>query len=219
MRIISRRCLIKLGLLGGLASGLGCGGRFGKAFALPTPAETEGPFYPVNDQADKDADLTHIDGHGDSALGQYILIGGRVTDVAGHPLAEAMIAIWQADANGRYHHPLDSNPAPADANFQGWAIISSDDDGFFRFRTVMPGAYPATQTWTRPPHIHFKIAKQGYATLITQMYFPDQELNTTDLLLNRKSPTERSAMIAKNAGQQGNWVIYEYNVILDLLHQ
>jgi protocatechuate 3,4-dioxygenase beta subunit len=82
----------------------------------------------------------------------------------------------------------------------------------------MPGAYPATQTWTQP-HIHFKIAKQGYATLITQMYFPDQELNTTDLLLNRKSPTERSAMIAKNAGQQGNWVIYEYNVILDLLHQ
>jgi protocatechuate 3,4-dioxygenase beta subunit len=122
MRIISRRCLIKLGLLGGLASGLGCGGRFGNALALPTPAETEGPFYPVNDQADKDADLTHIDGHGDSALGQYILISGRITDVAGHPLANNDCYL-ASRANGRYHHPLDSNPAPADANFQGWAII------------------------------------------------------------------------------------------------
>jgi protocatechuate 3,4-dioxygenase beta subunit len=220
MRNISRRKLIQLSLLGSIASTLGVSRSFAKALALmPTPEETEGPFYPVKDQNDKDADLTQIEGHTGVAHGQYIIVSGQVQDVTGHSIANAVLDIWQADANGRYRHPRDPNKAKLDENFQGWAVIRTDDKGFFRFKTVMPGAYPASGNWIRPPHIHIKISKPGYRALTTQMYFPGEKLNKTDLLLNAKSAAEKSAMIAKNIGQQGNLPIYEYNIVLDLLRK
>ena len=219
MKKISRRKLIQLSLLGSVISVLGSRS-FAKALALiPTPNETEGPFYPVKDQNDKDADLTQIEGHRDVAHGQYIIVSGQVRDITGHPIANAVLDIWQADANGRYRHPRDPNKAKLDENFQGWAVIQTDGNGFFRFKTVMPGAYPASGTWIRPPHIHLKISKPDYRALTTQMYFPDEKLNKTDLLLNAKSAVEKSAMIAKNVDQQGNLPIYEYNIVLDLLRK
>jgi protocatechuate 3,4-dioxygenase beta subunit len=220
MKNISRRKLIQLSLLSGIASVLVSRSSFGKALALiPTPDETEGPFYPAKDQNDKDADLTQIEGHTGVAQGQYIIVSGQVTDVTGRPVENVTLDIWQANANGRYRHPRDPNKAKLDENFQGWAVIKTDGNGFFRFKTVMPGAYPASGTWTRPPHIHLKISKPGYRTLTTQMYFPGEKLNKTDLLLNAKSAVEKSAMIAKHIGQQGNLPIYEYNIVLDLLRK
>ncbi|MDH5553106.1 MAG: protocatechuate 3,4-dioxygenase, partial [Nitrosomonas sp.] len=114
----------------------------------------------------------------------------------------------------RYNHPSDPSPQPLDLNFQGWAVVSSKENGAFRFKTVMPGAYPASGSWTRPPHIHFKISKPGYATLITQMYFPDEPLNKTDLLLRHKNALERPMMIAKQIGNEEEMVVYEYNIVL-----
>lgn len=210
--------MIQFGVLSGLAGALGVNASIAKALALmPTPSETEGPFYPAQDQQDKDADLTQIDGHAAVAQGRHIIVNGRVQDVAGHPVAKAVLNIWQADANGRYRHPRDLNPAKADENFQGWAILHSDENGFFRFKTVMPGAYPASGAWTRPPHIHFKISKPSYRTLTTQMYFPDEKLNNSDLLLNAKRPVERAAMTARLIAQQGILPVYEYNIVLDPL--
>ena len=120
MKNVSRRKLIQLGLLSGIASTLGSRSSFGKVLALmPTPEETEGPFYPVKDQNDKDADLTQIEGHTGVAQGQHIIVSGQVQDIAGHPVANAVLDIWQADANGRYRHPRDPNKAKLDENFQG----------------------------------------------------------------------------------------------------
>jgi protocatechuate 3,4-dioxygenase beta subunit len=220
MKKISRRSLIKFSLLTGATSMFDFNNSFGKAFAkMPTPSETEGPFYPVKSQNDKNADLTQIDGHHAAAQGQHIIVRGQVTDVNGQPVGDAMLDIWQADANGRYRHPLDSNLAPLDKNFQGWAIVKSGVNGLFLFKTVIPGAYPASKDWIRPPHIHFKISKQGYRPLTTQMYFPDEKFNETDVLLNRKSSIEQSLMIARNADQQGDLPIYEYNIVLDLIRK
>lgn len=219
MKKISRRKVIGLGMLGSFASVLGSSS-LAKALALmPTPEETEGPFYPVKNQKDKDEDLTQINGYVGGASGQHIVVGGHVTDIHGNAVENTLLDIWQADANGRYRHPRDSNKARLDQNFQGWAVIQTDDKGSFRFKTVMPGAYPASGTWIRPPHIHLKIFKPGYLPLTTQMYFPDQELNKKDLLLSRKSVIEQSAMVAREIGQQGNLIIYEYNIVLDLLRK
>jgi protocatechuate 3,4-dioxygenase beta subunit len=124
MKTISRRKLIQLSLLGSLASTLGVSRSFAKALALmPTPDETEGPFYPVKNQKDKDADLTQIERHSGVAHGQHIIVSGQVQDITGHPVANAVLDIWQADANGRYRHPRDSNKARLDENFQGWAVF------------------------------------------------------------------------------------------------
>ena len=155
MKKYTRRKLLQLSLISSVASILGMRVGIAKALALiPTPSETEGPFYPVTNQKDKDADLTQIEGYIAHADGQYIVISGRVIDVSGRPVGKAMLDIWQADANGRYRHPRDPNKSKLDHNFQGWAVIRTDDNGLYRFKTVMPGAYPASNTWTRPPHIH-----------------------------------------------------------------
>ena len=90
--------------------------------------------------------------------------------------------------------------------------MPSGKEGKFRFKTVYPGAYPASDKWTRPPHIHFKVSKRRYIELITQMYFPGHELNDSDLLLKRKSKEERKLMIASKAEDQPE--VYAYNIVL-----
>lgn len=215
MKTLSRRKMLKLSALSGLAAALGNSSLVQAARLMPTPSETQGPFYPVHDQRDKDSDLTHLNSHTAPARGRHIGVRGQVLDIAGNPIDGALLDIWQADANGRYRHPSDRNPTQLDPNFQGWAMITSDSNGFFHFKTVMPGAYPADKHWIRPPHIHFKISKQGYRSLTTQMYFPDEKLNDADLLLRNKSIAERAAMMAKKIEPEGKLPIYEYNIVLD----
>lgn len=214
MKKVSRRNVIRLGLAGTVLSMAGVTQSWGRTLLLPTPAEVEGPFYPVADQADKDADMTRIAGRTGMAKGEAIIIEGAVTDVSGKPVADAVIDIWQANAAGRYNHPRDPNPAPHDSDFQGWAVIRSDAKGHYQFITVKPGAYPATKTWIRPPHIHFKISGRGFQTLITQMYFPYEPLNKVDLLLRSKSTQQQSAMIARAEGKHENLTAYVYNIVL-----
>ena len=179
---------------------------------IPTPPEIEGPFYPVLAQKDKDFDLTQVEGKQGVAKGKTIIIQGQVLDTAGSPIEDVTVDLWQANAAGRYRHPHDSNEAPLDPNFQGWAIVPSGKEGKFRFKTVKPGAYPASFRWTRPPHIHFKVSKRGYIELVTQMYFPGNKLNDSDRLLKRKSKEERKLMIAARIGDKPN--VYAFNIIL-----
>lgn len=209
--------MVQFALFGSVAGLYGVGKNvLANMLTIPTPEEVEGPFYPLSDQADKDADLTKVKGRDGLAKGQHIMIGGQVRDLSNQIIQDVTIEVWQANANGRYRHPRDPNKALLDPNFQGWAILKTNAHGGFQFKTVLPGAYPATKDWVRPPHIHFKIHKQGYPTLITQMYFPDEPLNQADLLFNKKTTTEQAAMVAKKMGQQGNLTIYEYNIVLSI---
>ncbi|WP_455199180.1 dioxygenase family protein [Kaarinaea lacus] len=206
----TKRKFIKTGLLGCLLPALP-----GKLFAsslLPTPQEIEGPFYPVIQQKDKDFDLTRINGHNEAAAGNVIHIEGQVVDTNNRPIEDATVDLWQANSYGRYRHQRDPNRAPLDPNFQGWAIVPSGANGEFKFKTILPGAYPASRDWMRPPHIHFKISKPGYEKLTTQMYFPGQKLNQRDLLLMKKTEEEREQMIAKLISSEP--VTYRYKVVL-----
>lgn len=189
-----RRSFIAGSFLSGIASWAQASG--GTAERQETPREIAGPFYPITPQKDKDFDLTRRAGRDGTARGAVIWITGEVFDSTGDPVEDASVEIWQANAEGRYNHPNDPNPAPLDQNFQGWAIVTSGSKGAFRFRTVMPGSYPAGLDWERPPHIHFKVMKRGFVELVTQMYFPGQPLNETDRLLQRRELAEQKLMIA-----------------------
>ncbi|MGE4158466.1 MAG: protocatechuate 3,4-dioxygenase [Planctomycetota bacterium] len=210
----NRRNFLKAGALFSLVAWMSKAraGDYGSKLS-PTPTEIKGPFYPITAQKDKDFDLTQVEDSKETAKGTFIVIEGHVVDTDGAPVEDATVEIWQANAAGRYAHPHDSNTAPLDPHFQGWAIVPSGKDGGFRFKSVMPGSYPAAEGWDRPPHIHFKVAKKGYVELVTQMYFPGHPLNEKDNLILRKSPEQRAMMVAEKP--RATEETYRYRIVIE----
>lgn len=175
----------------------------GQCSRLKTPVQPEGPFYPIVDQVDKDADLVHIKGSQQFAKGQVVIVQGVVIDQNCQPVSGVLVEIWQACHTGKYNHNSDPNPAPIDPHFQYWGKAVTNGRGEYRFRTIVPGAYPAGQNWVRPPHIHFKISKLGYIELITQMYFAGHRLNDLDLLLQRVPKADQKKLVIEFKPTQG----------------
>lgn len=176
----------------------------------PTPRQIEGPFFPTRDRADKDLDMTRIDGHAAQAQGEVVEVSGQVLDTEGAPVAGALVDVWQANRHGRYAHEADPNPAPLDPDFQGWARLVTDAEGRWRVRTIKPGAYPVSKDWVRPPHIHFKVARRGYRELTTQMYFAGNPLNDVDRLLQELPADQRDRLVvdfSTDAPPQGRFDI------------
>jgi len=179
--ITRRQVLGMVVATGGLAMSGGVGPVFAQALKR-TPGEILGPFYPVLRSVDRATDLTTVKGKSGRAAGQVIYAMGQVLTVDGQPVKGARVELWQANAHGRYTHPSDTNPAPLDPNFEGFAIQDTDAEGRYRFKTIKPGAYPVGGGWVRPPHIHFDVRGQ-FNRLVTQMYFADEALNGKDPLL------------------------------------
>ncbi len=151
--------------------------------------------YPVLRSVEKTADLTTIPGKPGRAAGQVIHVMGRVVNLEGQPVKGARVELWQANTHGRYLHPSDTNPAPLDPNFEGFAAQTTDAEGRYRFKTIKPGAYPANPTWMRPPHLHFDVTGK-LNRVITQMYFPGEPLNDKDLLF-QNIRANKEGLIAK----------------------
>ena len=177
---------------------------FAQGASFPvTPPQAEGPFYPVEDQIDKDADMTQREGHEQRAEGEIFFLQGRVINtVTGAPISGALVELWQACATGKYQHPDDPNPAALDPHFQYWVQVRTDAQGHFDVKTIIPGAYPADDDWMRPPHIHVKVHATGFPSLTTQFYFAGHPLNDRDFVLQRLTPEQRVlVMPPRNDGQ------------------
>ncbi|MCE2488791.1 MAG: hypothetical protein J4G17_02300 [Anaerolineae bacterium] len=99
------------------------------------------------------------------ALGEVFILQGRVLDTHGEPVADALVEIWQTDSNGAYDHPR-SQQGGFDSNFQHFGADLSDDEGYWDFRTVIPGLYAG-----RPLHIHFRVRLDDQPVLTSQFYF------------------------------------------------
>ncbi|HEX2010178.1 MAG TPA: protocatechuate 3,4-dioxygenase [Roseateles sp.] len=146
-----------------------------RAAALrPTPAQTEGPFYPVDLPADTDHDLLS-QGATHYAHGRAAWVEGQVRDTSGRPLADTLVEIWQCDADGHYRHPRDGDRA--DPDFQSFGRVSTDAEGRYRFRTIKPVAYAG-----RTPHIHLKLKRGAQTLLTTQLYVEGAPGNERDVL-------------------------------------
>lgn len=132
-------------------------------------------------------DLSRAAAEGPRATGQLIQISGRIVDEDGSPLPGAVVEIWQANSAGKYIHEMDRHNAPVDPNFTGEGRLVTDAEGQFQFFSIKPGAYPVLESgwWWRPPHIHFSILGRSWMDrFVTQIFFPGEPLNETDLLLN-----------------------------------
>jgi protocatechuate 3,4-dioxygenase beta subunit len=140
-----------------------------------TISEITGPVFGHSMLGELDNDLIHNFARpGESAIGERIIVHGRVLDERGIGVGGALVEFWQANAGGRYRHQKETYMAPLDPNFGGCGRTIADENGYYVFRTIRPGAYPwpnGPNDW-RPAHIHFSIFGHGFAQrLITQMYF------------------------------------------------
>ncbi|GAB5378128.1 MAG: protocatechuate 3,4-dioxygenase subunit beta [Acuticoccus sp.] len=140
-----------------------------------TLSEATGPVFGHNVIGEQDNDLIHnFAAPGEAAIGERIIVYGRVIDENGKGLPGTLVEFWQANAGGRYRHARETYIAALDPNFGGCGRTITDEDGGYAFRTIRPGAYPwpnRPNDW-RPAHIHFSLFGHAFAQrLITQMYF------------------------------------------------
>jgi protocatechuate 3,4-dioxygenase beta subunit len=159
--------------------------------------ELDGPLFGEGTVTAAEADLTI--GPGGEAVGQRIIVHGRMLDAGGRPIAGSLIEIWQSNASGRYRHVEDRWPGTLDPNFTGAGRCLTAGDGSYRFTTIRPGAYPwrnHPNAW-RPAHIHFSVFGRSFSQrLVTQMYFPDDPLFFQDPIFNSIPERSRPAAIA-----------------------
>ena len=142
--------------------------------------EATGPTFGHGLIGGTDADLIlNYAAPGESAIGQRIVVTGRLLDGGGHPVPGALIEVWQANAGGRYRHKRDGYLAALDPNFGGCGRCMTDAEGWYSFRTIKPGPYPwpnRANDW-RPAHIHFSVFGPTFAQrLISQLYFEGDPL-------------------------------------------
>lgn len=123
----------------------------------------------------------------DRTGGERIALRIRVIDGSGTPLKDALIEIWQADADGLYNSPAETRGA-ADPNFQGWGRCPSDmETGDCVFHTIKPGRVPFGGGRLMAPHVSLWIVARGINVgLHTRLYFADEaKANAEDPILAR----------------------------------
>ncbi len=168
----TRRLFLGTAALGSL--GLFVPGAFAEELTK-TPKQTEGPFYPTKLPLDTDNDLLIINDGINPGVGTITHLTGKVLDLKGNPIRNALVEIWQCDNNGAYLHMGSDNNEKRDKNFQGFGRFLTGSTGEYYFRTIKPVPYPG-----RAPHIHVKIKKGGKELLTTQCYIKGHEGNARD---------------------------------------
>lgn len=165
-----------------------------------TPSQTVGPFFSFGLAPDQYgyAFRSLVGGTlaDDTTVGTRIRITGRVIDGQGQPVKDALIEIWQADAEGRYAHPAD--PRSSNTHFKGFGRVGTgtDPECRYRFDTIMPGAIGTDAA----PHINVIVFARGMLNhLYTRLYFEDQaEANARDAVLQSVPPERRATLIARH---------------------
>jgi len=171
-------------------------------YPFTTASQTVGPFFAIG--------MSWEDSHrlaGERAKGERIAIGGRVLDEAGAPVPDALVELWQADADGHHAHPADANRARADKAFRGFGRAATDDTGRYRFETVKPGRVAAPDGTMMAPHINVGVFARGLlCRLATRIYFPGDPGLDTDPVLARVPAARRPTLIArKDRGKENRY--------------
>lgn len=173
-----------------------------------TPADAEGPFYPLEYPEDSDNDLLQVAGQNDISPGRPAHVSGVVTDRHGTPIDGVRVEIWQCDHGGVYHHPGDRGTP--DRRFQGYGATVTGRDGAYRFRTLRPVPYVG-----RTPHIHYRVSAPGFERLTTQLYVAGEaERNARDGLYTRHTPDERKLLTSAFRAVDGGHVAAEFNIVV-----
>jgi protocatechuate 3,4-dioxygenase beta subunit len=127
--------------------------------------------------------------------GEHMVISGRILDTEGKPIAGAVLDVWQANDEGFYD--VQQKGIQPDFNLRG--VFRTGPDGRYWFRAVKPKFYPIPDDGPvgkllsalgrepyRPAHLHFILKAQGFATLVTHIFDPDDPYIETDAVFGVK---------------------------------
>ncbi|NKC12012.1 MAG: protocatechuate 3,4-dioxygenase subunit alpha [Gammaproteobacteria bacterium] len=166
-----------------------------------TPSQTVGPFFAYSLTAEqygyqfKSVAGAALAGAGTEGLS--IRIEGRIFDGAGEPVNDAMVEIWQADAQGRYAHPAAQRSSNAEFTGFGRCGTGTAHDCSFSFDTIRPGAPVEGEA----PHINITVFMRGLLRQVhTRLYFADEEkANAADPVLALVPQARRHTLIAERS--------------------
>ena len=167
----------------------------------PTASQTVGPFFHLG------CTTTHSVSclAGPDAKGTHIRLICRVFDGEGTPVPDAMIEIWQADAEGKYNHPADPRANGTDPHCSGFGRLATNEDGVCVFETVKPGRVPAEGRELQAPHLNVSVFARGLLTrLVTRVYFDGDAANHECPILALVPADRRGTLLAHSDSVNSN---------------
>jgi protocatechuate 3,4-dioxygenase alpha subunit len=168
-----------------------------------SPSQTVGPFFAFALVREGGNVLVN-----EQTLGERITLKGRVLDGEGVPVDDALVEIWQADAQGRFRHPADPQHTQADPHFRGFGRSGTVGEGFW-FRTVKPGPTPPSPV----PYINVRVFARGMLIhAVTRLYFSDFD-NTQDPTFAALPPERRSTLVAQRC-ETPDGPVYRWDIRL-----
>jgi protocatechuate 3,4-dioxygenase alpha subunit len=154
-------------------------------------SQTVGPYFQIGLSWSYERDIAG------NAAGERIEIYGRVLDGVGEPIPDAVLEIWQADAQGRYP----SAAADSDTTSAGWlgfGRVPTDDYGAYAFRTIKPGRVPGADGLLQAPHLALHVFMRGLLKPVhTRLYFPNDPAHAEDPVLALVPEARRATLIAR----------------------
>lgn len=176
----------------------------------PTPSQTVGPFFHVNLTTVKNCVRCIA---GPQAKGERVWLSCRVLDGAGETVPDAMIEIWQADAEGRYYsagavHDGAVLKSEDDPGWRGFGRLATDEDGSCEFETIRPGRVPGPGGVLQAPHLEVALFARGMLKqLFTRIYFAANPANREDPVLQLVPEDRRETLMAFPDGVlAGKWL-------------
>lgn len=154
-----------------------------------TPATVLGPFH-----IDGSPPATHAWDMSEGVAGTPFFISGTVRSVDGTPIPNAVLDVWQADADGNYESQLGIEEARLRAKYR------AREDGTYCLRSIVPLGYAIPMdgpvgdligrtdiSYFRPAHIHFLFEEPGYERLVTHLFAADTKYLEDDVVFGTKA--------------------------------
>jgi protocatechuate 3,4-dioxygenase alpha subunit len=175
-----------------------------------TASQTVGPFFHFGLILGGENVLVN-----ERTSGERIYIEGRVWDGAGEPVPDAMVEIWQADAQGIFNHPADPQHQQADPFFRGFGRSGTVEGGKFWFKTIKPGRIHWDEQQDQAPHVNIRVFARGMLIhAVTRLYFSGESANQNDPVLNSIEDAKRRQTLIARRAESADLPTYHFDIHL-----
>lgn len=170
---------------------------------IPTPSQTVGPYLHIG--LTNKHSVARI--AGPEVPGERLRLQCRVLDLNGAPVPDAMIEVWQANGNGKYNHPDDTQAPAPESGFYGFGRAATNENGACEFETIRPGRAPGPENKLQAPHLNIAVYARGILLqLYTRIYFAGDVANDNDPVLALVPAERRHTLMAQPVPETaGSW--------------